>query len=116
MGLDVVRPLQRDPAAQDAFLTELRAAAAEHTVLTGHIDNLATQLHRHRDDLEPHARPIMGLAAVAWQAALLLHNSPTDVAETFIYARTGPDATLELGTLDGPAATLGRIIDRARVD
>lgn len=115
MGLDVVRALHRDPVAQDALLTELRTSAGDDTVLRTHVDHLASLLHHHRDDLEPHARRIMGMAAVAWQAGLLLHHSTPEVAETFIRSRTGEAGSFGLGTLDGPPAALDRIVDRVHL-
>ena len=115
MGLDVVRALGRTHGVRDALLAELRQVAGDHPVLNEHIDDLQAMLDRHRDDLEPHARRIMGRTAVIWQAGLLLRDSTPAVAQAFVRSRLDGGGARDLGTLDDATTVLDDIVERARI-
>lgn len=111
--LDVLRSMQREPETVDAFLAELAKARGANTQLDAFIKDLA---HRLADPagLEPVARRIVGMMAVALQASLLVRHSASTVAEAFCATRLGGDWGQAFGTLPRGLDTQA-IVDRARI-
>jgi putative acyl-CoA dehydrogenase len=111
-ALDVLRALDRTPAAAEAVMTELRRAAgadrhldAAAAALGGAItalDGMTSQEAQHE------ARKLAGLIAVALQGALLVRYASAAVADAFCASRLGG---AEPG---GPAAPFGAL--PARLD
>ena len=113
MGIDFVRALQRTPETREALLTEIRAGASADPRLAVFAADLDADINRAGDDVELHARGLMGKAAVGLQASLLNRNAPTDVAELFATTRLHRSGTAEFGTLPTTDAVLTRIAERA---
>jgi putative acyl-CoA dehydrogenase len=108
IALDVLRVLAREPAAVEAVLAEVDAAAGGDARL----DTAAKQL---RADLagglvEADGRRVAARIALALQASLLVRYAPAPVADAFCATRLGdgPPAVFGLGI---PAATA--LVDRA---
>jgi putative acyl-CoA dehydrogenase len=96
IALDVLRALAREPAAVDAVLAEVDAAAGADVRL----DAAAKQL---RADLagplaEADGRQVAARMALALQGSLLVRHAPAEVADAFCATR-----------LDGPAAVFGMV-------
>lgn len=112
MGLDFVRALQRHPETKDALIAEILRGASGDRRLTTFAATLEKEIQR-TDDLEPHARRLMGMAAVGLQASLLNRNSSAEVADLFSQSRLGPNGGHEFGTLPCSRPKLTRIAERA---
>jgi putative acyl-CoA dehydrogenase len=113
MGLDFVRAVRRSPETKEALLQEIRAGSSGNATLKHFVVDLEGELERADNDLEPHARRLMGKAAVCLQASLLYRHAPAEIADLFVAARMGRDGSNELGTLPSEGALLTRIADRA---
>ncbi len=112
--LDVLRALQREPAAAPALLAELGAARGGHPLFDAALDGLGADLAR-PGDAERGARRLTERMAVLWQAALLVRHAPTAIADAFCESRLGARWTGSFGTL--PAATgFDAILERALPD
>ena len=108
-ALDVLRILQKQPAAVEALYQELTPALRD--------PRIATTARKLRDDLadedvEWRARALVERMALLWQASLLLESAPNYVSDCFIASRLGPDAGRTIGTLPIKTALRG-IVDRA---
>ncbi|MEE4542565.1 acyl-CoA dehydrogenase family protein [Streptomyces sp. V4-01] len=110
-ALDVLRVLQREPRALDAFLTEIgRARGADHR-LDGAVKDLLTELGD-LDGIEGRARRIVERMAVVLQGSLLVRFAPAAVADAFCASRLGRDWGATFGTL--PAGLdLPAVVERA---
>jgi len=109
--LDVLRAMQKSPAAVEAFFTELGRARGADATLDAHVAALGKDL-REPGELEFRARDLVDRMALAIQAALLLQHAPAAVAEAFCSSRLGSAAHHNFGTL--PRGTdCGAIIARA---
>lgn len=96
--LDVLRALQKTPAALQALLSEIDVAAQGRPALAKHIANIRKQL-ADGADLEGMARQVVEGLALAAQAALLCEYSREDVADAFIAARIAREGGHAFGTL-----------------
>ncbi|GAA1365681.1 acyl-CoA dehydrogenase family protein [Streptomyces beijiangensis] len=113
-ALDVLRALQREPQALNAFLQEVgKARGADHR-LDGAIKNLLTEL-ADLDGIEARARRLVERMALVLQGSLLVRWAPPEVADAFCASRLGGDWGAAFGTLPH-TLDLGRIVDRARAD
>ncbi|MHC3469734.1 acyl-CoA dehydrogenase family protein [Streptomyces sp. 7R007] len=111
-ALDVLRALQREPQALDAYLQEVgKARGADHR-LDGAIKNLLTEL-ADLDRVEPRARRLTERLALVLQGSLLVRHAPPEVADAFCAARLGGDAGAAFGTLP-PTLNLKALVTRAR--
>jgi len=111
MCLDVLRAMQREPAAVPALMAELERARGGHPNLDRTIADLKAGL----DDLaglELRARQLTEQMAMAWQGALLVEHAPAAVAEAFCVSRLGAHYSGVFGTLP-KGSDLNAIIDRA---
>lgn len=111
-ALDVLRALQREPHALDAFLQEVgQARGADHR-LDGSIKNLLTEL-ADLDGIEARARRLVERMALVLQGALLVRWAPSEVADAFCASRLGGDWGTAFGTLPH-TLDLGAVVERAR--
>jgi putative acyl-CoA dehydrogenase len=111
-ALDVLRALGREPAALDAYLTEVGAARGADHRLDAAIRGLLTELA----DLagaEGRARRLAERLALVLQGSLLVRYAPPEVADAFCAGRLGGDGGAAFGTL--PATLdLASVVERAR--
>lgn len=112
MGLDFIRAIRSAPGARDALVEEIREGASGNSGLRRFADGLAHELDRTDNDLEPHARRLLGKAALGLQASLMTRHAPSEVADLFVASRLDGGET-ELGTLPAEGAVLARIAERA---
>ncbi|MEO3753821.1 acyl-CoA dehydrogenase family protein [Streptomyces sp. B6B3] len=111
-ALDVLRALQREPAALDAFLTEVgRAAGADHR-LDRAIKDMLTELSD-LEGIEGRARRLAERMALVLQGSLLVRYAPPAVADAFCASRLGGDQGGAFGTLPR-SLDLAAVVDRAR--
>ncbi|MET9681605.1 acyl-CoA dehydrogenase family protein [Streptomyces coeruleorubidus] len=111
-ALDVLRALQREPGAFDAYLREVgQARGADHR-LDGAIKNLLTEL-ADLEDVEGRARRLAERLALVLQGSLLVRFAPPQVADAFCAARLGGDGGAAFGTLP-PSLDLASVVERAR--
>ncbi|MEU6177119.1 acyl-CoA dehydrogenase family protein [Streptomyces coeruleorubidus] len=111
-ALDVLRALQREPGAFDAYLREVgQTRGADHR-LDGAIKNLLTEL-ADLEGVEGRARRLAERLALVLQGSLLVRFAPPEVADAFCAARLGGDGGAAFGTLP-PSLDLASVVERAR--
>jgi len=111
-ALDVLRALQREPGALDAYLREVgRARGADHR-LDGAIKNLLAEL-ADLDGIEGRARRLVERIATVLQGSLLVRYAPPEVADAFCASRLGGDWGSAFGTLPH-SLDLATVVERAR--
>ncbi|GHD02424.1 acyl-CoA dehydrogenase [Streptomyces violarus] len=111
-ALDVLRALQREPGALDAYLREVgQARGADHR-LDGAIKNLLTEL-ADLEGVEGRARRLAERLALVLQGSLLVRFAPPQVADAFCAARLGSDGGAAFGTLPH-TLDLAAVVERAR--
>ncbi|MEU1116215.1 MULTISPECIES: acyl-CoA dehydrogenase family protein [unclassified Streptomyces] len=97
-ALDVLRALQREPQALNAFLQEVGLARGADHRLDGAIKNLLTEL-ADLDGIEGRARRLVERMALVLQGSLLVRYAPPEVADAFCASRLGGDWGTAFGTL-----------------
>ncbi|MCX3287760.1 acyl-CoA dehydrogenase family protein [Streptomyces sp. NEAU-H22] len=111
-ALDVLRALQREPGALDAYLREVgKARGADHR-LDAAIRNLLTEL-ADLEGVEGRARRLAERLALVLQGSLLVRFAPPQVADAFCAGRFGGDAGAAFGTLPH-TLDLASVVERAR--
>jgi putative acyl-CoA dehydrogenase len=110
-ALDVLRALSREPAALDAWLTEVGTVRGEDPRLDAAVTDVLDAL-ADIADAETGARRLAAKMAVCLQASLLLRYSPPAVADAFVASRLAGDWSGVFGTLP-PAAAFDVPISRA---
>ncbi|MGY6021177.1 acyl-CoA dehydrogenase family protein [Streptomyces spinosirectus] len=111
-ALDVLRALQREPQALNAYLQEVgRARGADHR-LDAAIKNLLTDL-ADLEGVEGRARRLTERIALVLQGSLLVRFAPPEVADAFCAARLGGDSGSAFGTLPH-TLDLASVVERAR--
>ncbi|MBY8878473.1 acyl-CoA dehydrogenase family protein [Actinacidiphila acidipaludis] len=111
-ALDVLRVLQREPHALNAFLTEIgRARGADHRLDTA-VKDLLGELGD-LEGIEARARGIVEQMALVLQGSLLVRFAPPAVADAFAASRLGGDWGHTFGTLP-PTLDLASLVTRAR--
>ncbi|WMD04916.1 acyl-CoA dehydrogenase family protein [Streptomyces sp. FXY-T5] len=111
-ALDVLRALQREPGALDAYLREVgKARGADHR-LDAAIRNLLTEL-ADLEGVEGRARRLAERLALVLQGSLLVRFAPPQVADAFCAGRLGGDAGAAFGTLPH-TLDLASVVERAR--
>jgi len=109
--LDVLRTMQREPAALAALLHEIDRAAANDARLATHAAS-TRQLLADQAALERNARTIVERLAREMQASLVIAHAPAMVYDAFCATRIGDDGGRVLGAL--PAWTRAdAIVERA---
>lgn len=111
-ALDVLRALQREPMALNAFLTEIGLARGADHRLDGAVKDLLTELGD-LDGVETRARRIVERMALVLQGSLLVRFAPEPVADAFCASRLGGDWGSTFGTLPH-TLDLEAIVNRAR--
>jgi putative acyl-CoA dehydrogenase len=111
-ALDVLRALQREPQALNAFLGEIGLARGTDHRLDSAIKSLLTEL-ADLEGVEARARRIVERMALVLQGSLLVRFAPPQVADAFCASRLGDDWGVTFGTLPH-TLDLGAIVDRAR--
>jgi len=109
--LDVLRTLQREPAALGPVLEELRPAAQERREIAAMLGRIETLLRG--PDLEVRARELVQCMAVVLQAALLVKHGEPAIADAFCRTRLGDAPPAIYGTLPPDVATAA-IVARAQ--
>ncbi|MFF4269619.1 acyl-CoA dehydrogenase family protein [Streptomyces sp. NPDC001536] len=111
-ALDVLRALQREPLALNAYLQEVgKARGADHR-LDGAIKDLLTEL-ADLEGIEARARRLTERLALVLQGSLLVRFAPPEVADAFCASRLGGDAGTAFGTLPS-TLDLASVVDRSR--
>jgi putative acyl-CoA dehydrogenase len=87
-ALDVLRVLDRSPAAIDAWFAELEATAGAEPLLDAAVADLKSAL-ADGDEREYRARSLVQGLALSLQASLLLRAGNTGVATAFVRSRLG---------------------------
>ncbi|MFF5138758.1 acyl-CoA dehydrogenase family protein [Streptomyces sp. NPDC013157] len=112
-ALDVLRALQREPGALDAYLQEIgRAHGADHR-LDRAVKDLFSEL-ADLEGMESRARRLVERLATVLQGSLLVRFAPPEVADAFCASRLGHDWGSTFGTLPG-GLDLTAVVDRSRV-
>jgi len=111
--LDVLRSMQREPETTAVFLGEIAKSRGANAQLDSFADNLARRL-KDTTGLEPHARRLVEMMALALQASLLVRHSSSAVIDAFCATRLDGDWGHAFGTLPRGHDTQA-IIDRARI-
>lgn len=89
-ALDVLRALQREPQALNAFLGELGLTRGADHRLDGAIKSLLTEL-ADLEGIEGRARRVVERMALVLQGSLLVRFAPTEVSDAFCASRLGGD-------------------------
>ncbi|GAA3873046.1 acyl-CoA dehydrogenase family protein [Streptomyces lacrimifluminis] len=111
-ALDVLRAIQREPAALNAFLQEVgKARGADHR-LDGAIKGLLTEL-ADLAGIEGRARRLVERIALVLQGSLLVRFAPPETADAFCASRLGGDWGSAFGTLPH-TLDLASVVERAR--
>jgi putative acyl-CoA dehydrogenase len=109
--LDVLRAMARNPAAVEAFATEVGEGAVADSRLDEFGRRLRDDLASDPETLEYRARGLVERMALALQASLLVRYGDPAVADAFCASRLADDSGRAFGTL--PAGTdFSRIIER----
>jgi putative acyl-CoA dehydrogenase len=96
IALDILRTLQKDPKALDAYFAELSPTRGAHPVFDQSFEALGRAL-RNGDAAEATARHVAETMALALQAALLLRYAPPGVASAFCDLRLAAGHTINYG-------------------
>ncbi|MEU9182217.1 acyl-CoA dehydrogenase family protein [Streptomyces sp. NPDC048550] len=112
-ALDVLRALQREPQALNAFLQEVGLARGADHRLDSAIKGLLTEL-ADLEGIEARARRVVERIALVLQGSLLVRWAPPEVADTFCASRLGGDGGAAFGTLPH-SLNLGALVERARI-
>jgi putative acyl-CoA dehydrogenase len=112
IALDVLRTLQREPAAADALLAEMTLAQGADPRLDAATERLRREL-ADTANAEVRSRRIVELLALTLQGSLLARHAPHAVSDAFIASRLGGDWGHSFGALPADADTRA-IVARAR--
>ena len=110
-ALDVLRALQREPQALNAYLHEVGLARGADHRLDGAIKGLLTEL-ADLDGMEGRARRLAERFALVLQGSLLVRYAPPEVADAFCASRLGGDGGAAFGTLPH-TLDLAAVVERA---
>lgn len=109
--LDVLRAMQKSPAAVDAFFTEVDRARHANVLLDAQVSSLKDEL-RNPAELEYRARDIADRMALVLQGALLLQHAPDAVGDAFCQSRFASTGHRNFGSLPRDI-DCGTILERA---
>lgn len=113
IALDILRTLQKDPKALEAYFAELEPARGAHGGFGRAFEALAGAVRK--GTAEAQARHIAENMALALQAALLLRHGAPEVASAFCDLRLNPDRSINYGA-NAVAADAGAILARQLPD
>ncbi|WP_225849336.1 acyl-CoA dehydrogenase family protein [Streptomyces sp. HPF1205] len=111
-ALDVLRVLQREPQALNAFLGELGLARGADHRLDAAVKDLLGEL-ADLDGIEGRARRVVERMALVLQGSLLVRFAPPAVADAFCASRLGGEWGAVFGTLPS-GLDLASVVERAR--
>uniref|UniRef100_A0AAU2VLS9 Acyl-CoA dehydrogenase family protein n=1 Tax=Streptomyces sp. NBC_00008 TaxID=2903610 RepID=A0AAU2VLS9_9ACTN len=111
-ALDVLRALQREPLALNAFLSEVGLARGADHRLDRSIKDLLTEL-ADLAGIEARGRRLVERMALVLQGSLLVRWAPPEVADAFCASRLGGDWGSAFGTLPH-TLDLASVVERAR--
>jgi putative acyl-CoA dehydrogenase len=111
-ALDVLRALQREPQALNAYLQEVGKARGEDHRLDAAIKGLLSEL-ADLEGIEARARRLTERLALVLQGALVVRYAPPAVADAFCASRLGGDGGAAFGTLPH-TLDLAALVERAR--
>jgi putative acyl-CoA dehydrogenase len=111
-ALDVLRALQREPLALNAYLREVGAARGADHRLDAAIKDLLTEL-ADLEGVEGRARRVTERLALVLQGSLLVRYATPEVADAFCASRLGGDSGAAFGTLPH-TLDLASVVERAR--
>ena len=111
-ALDVLRVLQREPAAVEAFLAECELGRGADTRLDAALDRLPKVL---AGASEEGARRVAEQLALVLQGTLLARHAPAYVSDAFCASRLGGDWGRSPGTLP-PGLDTAAVVARAAPD
>ncbi|MFJ8586779.1 acyl-CoA dehydrogenase family protein [Streptomyces sp. NPDC093595] len=111
-ALDVLRALQREPQALNAFLEEVGTARGADHRLDAAIKDLLAEL-ADLEGIEARARRLVERMALVLQGSLLVRWAPPAVADAFCASRLGGDWGTAFGTLPH-SLDLATVVHRAR--
>ncbi|MGW0668485.1 acyl-CoA dehydrogenase family protein [Streptomyces sp. NPDC002746] len=111
-ALDVLRALQREPLALNAFLSEVGLARGADHRLDRAIKDLLTEL-ADLAGIEARGRRLVERMALVLQGSLLVRWAPPEVADAFCASRLGGDWGSAFGTLPH-TLDLASVVERAR--
>ncbi|MBW3535757.1 MAG: isovaleryl-CoA dehydrogenase [Gemmatimonadetes bacterium] len=109
--LDVLRAMDREEGATEAFMDEVRLGLGADRRLDAFIDALDAEIAR-PEEPETRARRLVERMALALQASLLVRHAPPALADAFCASRLGDDRGRAFGTL-APGIDVGPILERA---
>jgi putative acyl-CoA dehydrogenase len=112
-ALDVMRVLQREPTALEAFHAEIARVQGGNARLDAAYTRLRSDL-RTADDRERNARRLTERMALVLQASLLVRFGDDAVCEAFCISRLDGDRGAAFGTLPA-GCNFARIVSRAAV-
>ncbi|MFD9573940.1 acyl-CoA dehydrogenase family protein [Streptomyces sp. NPDC059982] len=112
-ALDVLRALQREPQALNAFLQEVGLARGADHRLDAAIKDLLTDL-ADLEGIQARARRVVERMALVLQGSLLVRWAPPEVADAFCASRLGGDWGAAFGTLPH-SLDLASVVARARI-
>jgi putative acyl-CoA dehydrogenase len=112
-ALDMLRALEREPAALDAFRAEVEAAAGADARLDAAWRELLGELAS-TEDAPLRARRVIERAALVLQGSLLVRYAPPAVADAFCASRLAGDRGLAFGTL-APGTDFAALLERLPV-
>ncbi|WP_369213877.1 acyl-CoA dehydrogenase family protein [Streptomyces flavofungini] len=110
-ALDVLRALQREPLALNAFLQEVGTARGADHRLDAAIKDLLTEL-ADLEGVEARARRLVERMALVLQGSLLVRYAPPEVSDAFCASRLGGDWGAAFGTLPH-TLDLASVVERA---
>ncbi|MFI7320035.1 acyl-CoA dehydrogenase family protein [Streptomyces venezuelae] len=110
-ALDVLRALQREPRALNAFLREVGTARGADHRLDAAIKDLLTEL-ADLEGIEGRGRRLVERMALVLQGSLLVRYAPPEVADAFCASRLGGDWGAAFGTLPH-SLDLAAVVERA---
>ncbi|QES44508.1 DNA alkylation response protein [Streptomyces venezuelae] len=110
-ALDVLRALQREPQALNAFLQEVGTARGADHRLDAAIKDLLTEL-ADLEGIEGRGRRLVERMALVLQGSLLVRYAPPEVADAFCASRLGGDWGAAFGTLPH-SLDLASVVERA---
>ncbi|WP_030602794.1 acyl-CoA dehydrogenase family protein [Streptomyces fulvoviolaceus] len=111
-ALDVLRALQREPQALNAYLLEIGEARGADHRLDAATKDLLTEL-ADLEGIEGRARRLTEKLALVLQGSLLVRYAPPEIADAFCAGRLGGDAGTAFGTLP-TNLNLASVVERAR--
>ncbi|MFI8519388.1 acyl-CoA dehydrogenase family protein [Streptomyces sp. NPDC085481] len=111
-ALDVLRALQREPGALNAYLREVGLARGADHRLDRAIRDMLAEL-ADLEGIEARARRLAERMARVLQGALLVRWAPPEVADAFCASRLGGDWGAAFGTLPH-TLDLAAVVERAR--